>query len=66
MTPETKLVAAATDENGSPVSQREYNRLKKIESMAMACNGIDMGMHYDVHIDEYEALMSVVWDIENH
>lgn len=57
-----RLLKPATDENGSPVLQREYARLKKIEAMAMACDGIDMGRHYEVPTEAWEALVAAVWD----
>ena len=41
--------------------QAEIERLKKIESMAMACDGIDMGTHYWVSIDGWDDLMKAVW-----
>ena len=57
-----RLLKPATDENDSPVLQREYDRLKKIEAMAMACDGIDMGRHYEVPTEAWEALNAAVWD----
>lgn len=57
-----KVLKPATDENDSPVLQREYDRLKKIEAMAMACDGIDMGRHYEVPVEAWEALIAAVWD----
>lgn len=57
-----RLLKPATDENDSPVLQREYDRLKKIEAMAMACDGVDMGRYYEVPTDAWEALNAAVWD----
>ena len=40
----------------------ELERLRKIEAMALACDGIDMGRHYEVPTQAWEDLMAAVWE----
>ena len=66
---ELEDVAKAIDEAGFNVGAlrvrqalAEITRLKTIEAMAMACDGIDMGRHYEVPTEAWEALTAAVWD----
>lgn len=66
---ELEDVAKAIDEAGFNVGAlrvrqalKEIIRLKKIEAMALACDGIDMGRHYEVPTDAWEALMTATWE----
>ena len=55
------LASCLGDEARINEAEAELERLRQIESLAMACDGIDMGQHYEVPVQAWEALMEAVW-----
>ena len=57
-------ISELLDQLGTAIdaSNAELLRLKRIEAMALACDGIDMGRHYEVPTEAWEALMTATWE----